>query len=572
MNFKIRNWFLNPFTIFLIAWGILNIVQARLTPLDNDEAYYWMYSKYLAWGYFDHPPMIALMIKLGYLFFHNELGVRIITVLSQLVALSVIWVLTDKEKRGNKENILFFFMLVVILPICNVFGFVATADVPLIFFSTIFLLSYKRFLEKDSWQNTFLIGISMAALMYSKYHSGLLIILIILSNLRLLKNIRFYLASFLALFLFFPHLFWQYSNGFPSFKYHLIERVSSFNPSHVPEYLVSQFFFQNPFILCVLIWIMIKVRSKNLFEKALYYIVVGFFTFFFISSFRYRVEAQWTALISVPMIILVFNNLDYKPCIRSYIKWIAIIIFPLILFMRLASAIDFLPVSLLKKEFHDKKQWVKDISILAGNRPVVFTNSYQRPSVYTFYTGGFAYELNSLSYRKTQYDIWNFEEKVHGKEVLYVPHFLTDNIKQNFTKKVLSNGDTTYYKIYKNFQSLQRECVILEDSHFVFSRSAINSIHLKIFNPYPYPINLMHKELPVVFQIGFIKNGNMEVKKNLDLPVGISQINVGDTISVDCQFTLEDLPAGVYKFGICSETGVLYDTFNSKFREARIND
>jgi hypothetical protein len=106
----------------------------------------------------------------------------------------------------------------------------------------------------------------------------------------------------------------------------------------------------------------------------------------------------------------------------------------------------------------------------------------------------------------------------------------------------------------------------------VFSRSAINSIHLKIFNPYPYPINLMHKELPVVFQIGFIKNGSMEVKKNLDLPVGISQINVGDTISVDCQFTLEDLPAGVYKFGICSETGVLYDTFNSKFREARIND
>jgi hypothetical protein len=106
----------------------------------------------------------------------------------------------------------------------------------------------------------------------------------------------------------------------------------------------------------------------------------------------------------------------------------------------------------------------------------------------------------------------------------------------------------------------------------VFSRSAINTIHLKIFDSYPYPINLMHKELPVVFQIGFIKNGKMEVKKNLDLPASITQINVGDTISVVCQFTLEDLPAGVYKFGICSETGVLYDVFNSKFSEARIND
>jgi 4-amino-4-deoxy-L-arabinose transferase-like glycosyltransferase len=165
MNFKIRNGFTNPFTLFLLAWGILNIVQARLTPLENDEAYYWMYSKYLAWGYFDHPPMIALMIKSGYLFFHNELGVRIIAVLSQLVALSAIWVLTDKEKREQKENILFFFMLVIILPVCNIYGFIATPDVPLILFSTIFLLSYKRFLEKESWQNTFLMGISMAALM-----------------------------------------------------------------------------------------------------------------------------------------------------------------------------------------------------------------------------------------------------------------------------------------------------------------------------------------------------------------------------------------------------------------------
>ena len=37
MNLKIRKWFTNPFTIFLIAWGILNILQARLTQLNNDE-------------------------------------------------------------------------------------------------------------------------------------------------------------------------------------------------------------------------------------------------------------------------------------------------------------------------------------------------------------------------------------------------------------------------------------------------------------------------------------------------------------------------------------------------------
>jgi hypothetical protein len=234
--------------------------------------------------------------------------------------------------------------------------------------------------------------------------------------------------------------------------------------------------------------------------------------------------------------------------------------------------VDFLPVSFLKNEFHNKKQWAKDISTLAGDRPVVFTNSYQRPAVYTFYTGKFAYSLNNLAYRKTQYDIWDFEEKLHGKDVLYVPHFQTYDITQNLTKKALSNGDTIYFKIFKDFQSLQKECVILSQGQFVFSRSLTNKIHLKIFNPYPFSIDLLHKELPVVFQIGFLKNGSMEVKKNLDLPVSISKLNVGDTISVDCQFTLEDLPAGVYKFGICSETGILYDTFNSKLEEAIVKN
>jgi hypothetical protein len=126
-------------------------------------------------------------------------------------------------------------------------------------------------------------------------------------------------------------------------------------------------------------------------------------------------------------------------------------------------------------------------------------------------------------------------------------------------------------KIIKDFQSLQRECIILDSDEYTFSRSSVNTIHFRIFNPYPYPLNLRHEELPVVFQIAFLKNGNMEVKKNLDLSDKIF-LNVGDTISVDCQFTLEDLPEGVYNLAICSETGILYDTFNSVIKEVKITE
>jgi hypothetical protein len=463
-------------------------------------------------------------------------------------------------------------MIVVVLPVCNIYGFISTPDAPLLLFSAILLLVYKRFLEDESWQNTLYLGISMAALMYSKYHGGLLIFLIILSNPGLLKKIKFYIAAFLSLLLFFPHLFWQYSNDFPSVKYHLIERVSAFNPKHVPDYLVGQFFFHNPFLLCVLIWIMIKIRPKNLFDKALYYVFTGFLIFFFISSFRYRVEPQWNALISIPMIIILFNNVEFKSWIRGYLKWVAIFMFPLFLLARSACMFDFLPVSFFKNEFHKKKQWSRDISLLAGDRPVVFTNSYQRASVYIFYTGKFAHTLDNLSYRKTQFDLWDYEERVHGKEVLYVPHFFSDYYKANLTKKILSEGDSVFVKVYKDFQSLQRECVILNDDQYTFNKTGINTIHLKIFNPYPYIINFRHKELPVVFQIAFIKNGNIEVKKNIGLPDNVSQLNVGDTISIDFKFTIEDLMPGKYKIAICSETGILYETFNSKIKEAKINE
>ena len=52
--------------LFLYILGsilVLNLLQAHFTELIFDEAYYWHYAQNMAWGYFDHPPMVALMIK-----------------------------------------------------------------------------------------------------------------------------------------------------------------------------------------------------------------------------------------------------------------------------------------------------------------------------------------------------------------------------------------------------------------------------------------------------------------------------------------------------------------------------
>jgi len=88
---RLSTAFPSLFILILLAWGSLNIFQTIMTEIENDEAYYWMYSHYLDWRYFDHPPMIALFIKAGCFFFSGELGVRFLRVIAQLIKLCLIW-------------------------------------------------------------------------------------------------------------------------------------------------------------------------------------------------------------------------------------------------------------------------------------------------------------------------------------------------------------------------------------------------------------------------------------------------------------------------------------------------
>ncbi|MFH0843193.1 MAG: glycosyltransferase family 39 protein [Bacteroidota bacterium] len=570
MNSKVHFTGPNIFYIFLAIWGMLSLVQSFFTPLHNDEAYYWMYSQYPAWGYYDHPPMIALMIGAGYLLLHNELGVRLIVVLSHLATLFIVWMMIGKEIKAKPGNVLIMICIIAILPVINIYSFLATPDPPLLFFTAVFLLFYKKFLKNESWLNSLFLGFAMAGLMYSKYHGALLIIIVIMSNLKLFRNPRFYIAVMFSLILFLPHILWQISNDFPSLKYHLAERVSGFDAVNIPEYLLNQILIHNPLILPLFLYLIIKSKPGEAFNKGLKYSVIGVFAFFFIASFRYHIEPQWTAIVTIPMVILIFNdNRIYS--MSKFLRTAFIVLIPLFLFARSTLAVDFLPISFLKKEFHDNPARMKAISELAEDKPVVFTNSYQDPSLYSFYTGKFAHSLNNKNYRRTQYDLWPFEEKIHGKEVIYIPHWLNDYYRSHLSVKFLSDRDSIYCRIFRDFQSLQRECVIIDDTLWRFTKESENVINLKIFNPYPYVLDISHPELPVIFQAAFYdKYGILNEKYNLELSPPLTLLNPGDTVSVSCRFRTDRMTEGKYKLVILSEAGILYDTFISSFREVLI--
>ena len=83
---------------FYIAWLFVSLLQAGFTELLADEAYYWKYAQDLSWGYFDHPPVVAAMIKPGYWLLQNELGVRLLFVLSCVLMIYVLELLVRPKK------------------------------------------------------------------------------------------------------------------------------------------------------------------------------------------------------------------------------------------------------------------------------------------------------------------------------------------------------------------------------------------------------------------------------------------------------------------------------------------
>jgi 4-amino-4-deoxy-L-arabinose transferase-like glycosyltransferase len=222
----------HPRLLFYTAWLVLGLIQSGLTELQDDEAYYWVYSKYLDTGYFDHPPMIAVLVKMGYAIFPNELGIRLFPLLLNVLTLMII------EKLMTYKNDLLFYAIALSIAALQLAGFIAVPDIPLIFFTALFFLCYKKFAEKQSLINSLLLTVSIALLFYTKYHAVLIVLFTLLSNLKLFTKPQLYLAGFIALVLFAPHLYWQWEHNWISFRYHLFKsNVTPYKFSYTTEYL-----------------------------------------------------------------------------------------------------------------------------------------------------------------------------------------------------------------------------------------------------------------------------------------------------------------------------------------------
>ncbi len=409
------------FFFFTVIFFLINFFQSKYTALFEDEAYYWVWAQNMAFGYFDHPPLVALWVKISSYFFDNELGVRFFSVISFTIMLVIIWKIIDVKEKQN--YVWLFFLLIVSTAFLNVFGFITTPDTPLLLFVALFLYYYKKFLQNNNWVYTLGLGFAMAGMLYSKYHGVLVIFFVILTNLSLLKNKKFWIAGLFGFLLFLPHLHWQYINDFPSFRYHLIERGKEpYKFGNTLMHFVNQIAIVG-ITFPLIYYAFFKEKVKDLFERSLKYIVIGFILFFFISTYKSRPQAQWTIAILIPLIVLSFRYFIKHQKARKWLVILGSVQFFILLVARIFLANE--NISPIELEPHKAKSWVKELKKNTNGKPIVFMNySYRNAAIYNFYTGIKTHSHSIVKGRKSQYDLENFEKNMQNEDIVAISNLI----------------------------------------------------------------------------------------------------------------------------------------------------
>ena len=470
---QIKVW---QFTLF---FTLLNLIQAWGTELTSDEAYYWFYSLHMDWGFYDHPPMVALLTFFGRNVLSNELGVRMFHVLVFSAGIHI--VLSSLSTSVSKWAML----LILSLPLLNYVSFLVFPDTALVAFSAFALIAYRKFLNANSLKNTLFLGLCLTAMLYSKYHTVIFVLLIVLSNLRLLKTSRFYVAILIASLLFIPHLLWQYNHEFPSFKYHLSGRSEGFQMSNLSSFVIAQFVVLGLGSLLLLS----KFKAQDRFERALKFITIGTILFFTLSSFRGFVHIHWTSLTVIPLFIIGAIQLARSDKPKMYVAFL--IPFVLVsLFIRLALLVDLFPAKGINGDYyHGRQLWAEDIDSLANGRSVLFefgNAGLREAPMYQFYSGNKSVALYPRQFKKSQYQLIGYEDDLQHQDVLYLE--MTDlHSGKPFETRM---GPTIYYRHVDNYRSGDN---IKMDFSATVKDDCLTNIQVEIFN---------HRAIPVEFPNG----------------------------------------------------------------------
>ena len=527
--------------LWLGVWWIANLVQAGFTELANDEAYYHMFAERIAWGYFDHPPVTALLVWAGERLFGGELGVRFFFTVLQPLYLWILWRLIRPADAGRRDAALFVVVSAATLML-QLYGFIAVPDGPLMFTTALFLLTFKWFSEnrRRAW---LWMGIAMALMAYSKYHGALVVLFALAANPRQLLRPALYSSGAVALLLLVPHLVWQYEHDWASFAYHLSGRNSVFRPGYVVEFLANVLVVFNPFFVPLYVQAWRKVKPQTPVGRALKLLPVAFIVFFMLSSLRGYVQPQWVIVSCFGLVCVLFAYARRHPRTRRYVMRAGGVTVGLIVLVRLVMIFN--PLGIRFEVFNNPESYAA-IAAEADGRPVVFRYGYAVAAKYAFYTGGEAYCQPNIRYRTHQWQFRDDDSQFIGREVLVEgPDGTVSDSTRQVRTLTMANGRSFTWFVDPAFHPVRLVDIAFTGLPGRVAAGETLRLELRIRNPYPYAIRVGagDTQLVMLWKHGRFRVDEFPTGETFTIPAD-SELTRGVTFTVLPQLAGETFDVG----------------------------
>jgi hypothetical protein len=212
------------FWLCLSGVTLLRLMIAGSFGLGVDESHYVIYSRHLAWGYYDHPPMVAFLAYFTHLlgdgFFFARLGPIICSTASFIVLRRLALSLYRDERIAFCS-----FVVLNLMPFQHLLTVSLLPDATLNLFWGCALLTFWTAVQTGRFSLWLATGVFFGCALLSKYHAVLLpgcLFLFLISSRGhrfLVKKPAFWVMLLVGFLIFLPNVLWNQQNDWVSYKY-----------------------------------------------------------------------------------------------------------------------------------------------------------------------------------------------------------------------------------------------------------------------------------------------------------------------------------------------------------------
>ncbi len=313
--------------LFLSAFTLVRLLVAGSFELALDDGYYWLWSQHLSLSYFDHPPMVALVMAATTLLGESEIFVRLGAVAGAVIATFLLYRLTARLYKNEEAGWHAAWMLNLSLIFCAG-ALEVTPDTPLVpFYLLAMILFHDAAHATDGgWGKWLAAGAAIGLAMLSKYTAvfffpGAVLYLLLSPGKRgWLLRPQPWVAAAVAALVFTPVIIWNMQHGWISISFqakHGLEQAQGNPLGRFLEYAGFQMALYSIGIFFFLVAAAadsVKTSFTRFAQGAsdaaidanrfLFSFWIPTLLFFTLNSFRATVEGNWPILGFLPLFAL----------------------------------------------------------------------------------------------------------------------------------------------------------------------------------------------------------------------------------------------------------------------------